>query len=110
MAHRERLIGSAKQLNLPLAAILLLAGGIRLLTIGEYGLSEDEVLKALATRDYLQGSFTANPSHPALSKLFVTLSVIILGETEFALRLPVSRSVARTPEDLVYRCQCHRRR
>jgi 4-amino-4-deoxy-L-arabinose transferase-like glycosyltransferase len=61
---------------------------LRISVIGEYGLSEDEVHKAIATQSYLDLNFATNPSHPALMKIFMTLSVLFLGETEFALRLP----------------------
>ncbi len=61
---------------------------IRITVIGEYGLSEDEVVKALASQSYIKLNFSVNASHPALMKFLITISVLIIGETEFALRLP----------------------
>lgn len=67
---------------------VVLAFLLRILLISEYGLSEDEVLKVLATQDYRNLDFSANAQHPALMKLLITLSIILFGETEFAVRLP----------------------
>ncbi|MFX1514171.1 MAG: ArnT family glycosyltransferase [Promethearchaeota archaeon] len=61
---------------------------LQVTAIGNYGLSQDEVLKALATQRYIRLDFTENAQHPALSKLLMTFSVLLFGETEFALRLP----------------------
>jgi len=61
---------------------------IRIAVIADYGFSDDEVLKVLAVQSYRDLDFSANASHPALMKLAITLSVIIFGETEFAVRLP----------------------
>ncbi|MHA2171020.1 MAG: ArnT family glycosyltransferase [Candidatus Kariarchaeaceae archaeon] len=79
-----------KQLKIHLLLLLLflLAFILRILLIDEYGLSEDEVLKALAAQDYQNFDFSSNAQHPALMKFLVTLSVIFFGESEFAIRLP----------------------
>ena len=79
--HKKSLI-----IHLFLFLSFLLGFILRILIIGEYGLSEDEVLKALATRDYRNFDFSANAQHPALMKLLITGSVTIFGESEFALR------------------------
>ncbi len=73
---------------LTLFIAFIIAFLIRVLVINEYGLSGDEVLKALATQQYRKFDFSENASHPVLMKIAVTFSVIFLGENEFALRLP----------------------
>ncbi|MHA2101220.1 MAG: ArnT family glycosyltransferase, partial [Candidatus Kariarchaeaceae archaeon] len=82
---------SLKPVN-PTKFLLFIPFGIalylRISVIGEYGLSEDEVHKALAVNNYLQFNFSTNTSHPALVKICMTISVLLLGESEFALRLP----------------------
>jgi 4-amino-4-deoxy-L-arabinose transferase-like glycosyltransferase len=69
-------------------SIFLMALLIRLAIIGNYGLSDDEVLKALAAQSYLELDFSANASHPSLMKFAITFSVLLLGESEFSVRLP----------------------
>lgn len=71
-----------------LAILVSLAFILRVRIIGHYGLSEDEVFKMLAVKDYLNFDFSSNGQHPALCKILMTISVIIFGENEFALRLP----------------------
>jgi 4-amino-4-deoxy-L-arabinose transferase-like glycosyltransferase len=69
-------------------SIFVLALLLRLAIIGNYGLSDDEVLKALAAQSYLELDFSANASHPSLMKIAITFSVLLLGESEFSVRLP----------------------
>ncbi|OLS21769.1 MAG: hypothetical protein HeimC2_32280, partial [Candidatus Heimdallarchaeota archaeon LC_2] len=61
---------------------------LRIMIIEDYGLSEDEVLKAIAVQEYLEFNFSGNAQHPAIMKIFATLSVLLIGNSEFALRLP----------------------
>ncbi|MFX0208754.1 MAG: ArnT family glycosyltransferase [Candidatus Hodarchaeota archaeon] len=66
----------------------VLAFVLRVIIINEYGFSEDEVRKTLAARGYIKLDFSGNPSQPSLNKLAMTFSILILGESEFAVRLP----------------------
>jgi 4-amino-4-deoxy-L-arabinose transferase-like glycosyltransferase len=84
----QRSIPSHWKIQGILLVLFLLALLLRVAVIAEYGLSTDEVNKMLATRSYKKLDFSANAAHPALMKLAMTLSVMLLGETEFALRLP----------------------
>ncbi|MHA2494141.1 MAG: ArnT family glycosyltransferase [Candidatus Hodarchaeales archaeon] len=61
---------------------------LRVAVIDDYGFSEDEIQKVFAAESYKKLDFSANAAHPALSKLFIVASIIILGENEFALRFP----------------------
>jgi hypothetical protein len=58
------------------------------MVINEFGFSTDEIEKADAAESYLNFDFSDDPSHPALMKLAITLSVLIFGNTEFTVRLP----------------------
>ncbi|MHA2498127.1 MAG: ArnT family glycosyltransferase [Candidatus Hodarchaeales archaeon] len=84
----ERDIPTHWKIHAILLVLFMLTLFLRLAVIAEYGLSTDEVNKVLATRSYKKMDFSANAAHPALMKLAMTLSVMLLGETEFAIRLP----------------------
>jgi hypothetical protein len=89
LLKKEDLLSNEKLItNVVLLIPLALAFFLRVIIIGEYGLSEDEILKALASQSYRDLKFSSNAQHPALMKLLFTLSVLVFGETEFALRFP----------------------
>lgn len=75
-------------INILLLISFIIAFFLRIAVIDDYGFSEDEIQKVFATESYRKLDFSANAAHPALSKLFIAVSIIILGENEFALRLP----------------------
>jgi hypothetical protein len=92
----SRLRGGA----LLLAAVTVLALGVRTVGLSTYGLSEDEINKVRAIEQYRHGDFGANAEHPMLMKLAMWGSLELAGAwnrvappgrsiaTETAVRLP----------------------
>lgn len=60
----------------------------RVYNLDERGLATDETEKMLAAKNYLKFSFFHDVEHPMIMKELCSLSILIFGETETALRLP----------------------
>lgn len=75
-----------------LAAVTIIALGVRTPALSTYGLSEDEINKVRAIEQYRRGHFGANAEHPMLMKLAMWGSLELAGGWN---RLaPTSQSIA----------------